>query len=98
MENSALVQFEGLLDWHYGYPNDEGLDAHPLYGTGLRVYEFHEYPVASHGERAWIITFHEGTMTVYAKSISVLLDSFDGTPAESINTHLGDGNNHCLDS
>ncbi len=97
-ESSALIQFDGLLDWHYGYPNDEGLDAHPLHGAGLRAYEFHECHVARHGERAWIMTFHDGTLTVYAKTISVVQHSYIGSPAAAINTFLGKGNNRCLDS
>lgn len=40
-EDSALLSFIDVCDWHYGYPNDEALDAHPLYGFGLTPYNFH---------------------------------------------------------
>ena len=75
LESWAIVRFDGLLDWHFGYPNDEALDSHPLYSHGLQPYRFHEGPVGTFGERCWVITFHDGTLTVFAKSIAVVSES-----------------------
>lgn len=94
---SVVLRFTGVLDWHYGYPNDEGLDAHPLYGSGLEHYAFHVTPVAEHGERAWIATFHEGTFTAFARSVEVLATAFAGEPAEAIRAIAGDGPTQALD-
>ena len=93
----AVIRFVGVRDWHYGYPNDEGLDSHPLYGLGLRLYEFHVTPVASHGERCWVATFHEGTFTVYAQQMEVLAERQAGDPPSAIRSLLGDGSTRALD-
>jgi hypothetical protein len=58
--HGLLDGFFGVRDWHYGNPNDEALDAHPLYGRGLTPYDFHRTLIVAHGERAWIATFHDG--------------------------------------
>jgi hypothetical protein len=94
---SAVLRFTGVCDWHYGYPNDEGLDSHPLYGLGLEQYEFHVTPIASHGERAWIATFHDGTLTVYARSMKVVAKAQAGDPSAAIRSLLGDGLTRNLD-
>ncbi len=39
--STALLHFEGVLYYAMGYPNDEALDAHPLYEHGLKHYGFH---------------------------------------------------------
>lgn len=39
--STAILQFEGVLYYAMGYPNDEALNAHPLYGNGLGFYDFH---------------------------------------------------------
>ena len=93
----AVVRFGGVRDWHYGYPNDEGLDSHPLYGMGLSFYEFHVTPVAHHGERAWVATFHDGTLTVFANSLDVISPKFHGDPASAIRALFGDGPARDLD-
>ena len=93
----AVIRFVGVCDWHYGYPNDEGLDAHPLYGLGLKSYEFHVTPVANHGERAWVATFHDGTLTVFARAMDVLAAAQPGDPPSAIRSLLGDGPTRRLD-
>lgn len=93
----AVVRFRRVRDWHYGYPNDEGLDSHPLYGLGLRFYEFHVTPVANHGERAWVATFHDGTLTVFASHLDVVCPEFEGDPARAVRSLLGDGPARNLD-
>ncbi len=93
---SGVVQFEDVRDWTYGYPNDEGLDAHPLYGLGLEPYEFHVTPEAVHGEKCWIATFHDGTMTVYAGSTRILAKDFPGSPLEALDSICGPGENRVL--
>jgi hypothetical protein len=39
-EQCAVVKFSGVLVFSYGYPNDEALPGHPLYGYGLEYYSF----------------------------------------------------------
>jgi hypothetical protein len=36
----AILKFEGVLQYKFGYPNDEVLQGHPLYQFGLRHYGF----------------------------------------------------------
>ena len=96
-DSSAVMRFIGVRGWHYGYPNDEGLDSHPLYGLGLRPYQFHVTPVASHGDRAWVATFHEGTLTVYALQMEVLAVAHPDDPPDAIRSLLGDGPTRGLD-
>jgi hypothetical protein len=38
---SAVLQFEGVLQFRLGYPNDEALHGHPLSGLGLESYRFY---------------------------------------------------------
>lgn len=39
---SEVIQFNGVKDWAYGYPNDEGLSEHTWWGNGPTLYQFHE--------------------------------------------------------
>ena len=39
--HSAILHFQGVLYYAMGYPNDEVLNAHPLYANGLRAYGFY---------------------------------------------------------
>lgn len=39
--STAVLRFEGVLFYAMGYPNDESLHGHPLYGNGLEFYGFH---------------------------------------------------------
>src|SRR5262245_58117511 len=68
-DGSAVIRFNGVNDWTYGPPNDEGLREHPLWGKGLRFYEFHEVQPHEGDAVQWIGTFHDGTLTVRAKSV-----------------------------
>ena len=36
----AILKFEGVLQYRFGYPNDEALSGHPLYPFGLEYYGF----------------------------------------------------------
>lgn len=36
----AVLKFEGVLHYRFGYPNDEALQGHPLYQFGLKHYGF----------------------------------------------------------
>lgn len=42
LEEFAIVEFCGVLQHTFGYPNDEALGGHPLYSSGLQFYEFNE--------------------------------------------------------
>jgi hypothetical protein len=39
--STAVLYFEDVLYYAMGYPNDEALNAHPLYANGLGFYGFH---------------------------------------------------------
>jgi len=39
--STAVLHFEGVLYYAMGYPNDEALNAHPLFAKGLGLYDFH---------------------------------------------------------
>jgi hypothetical protein len=41
-EEFAVVEFTGVLQHIFGYPNDEALGGHPLYSKGLDHYAFNE--------------------------------------------------------
>jgi hypothetical protein len=36
----AILKFEGMLQYKFGYPSDEALQGHPLYQFGLEHYGF----------------------------------------------------------
>jgi len=36
----ALLKFENVLQYRFGYPNNEALEGHPLYQFGLKHYDF----------------------------------------------------------
>jgi hypothetical protein len=36
----AILKFEGVLQYRFGYPSDEALGGHPLYQFGLEQYGF----------------------------------------------------------
>src|SRR5262245_60100686 len=38
IEHAALVEFERYWSYTFGWPNDEAINGHPLYGRGLRPY------------------------------------------------------------
>ena len=42
IEDYAVVRFDGVIQYTFGYPNDEALGGHPLYPAGLEVYAFNE--------------------------------------------------------
>jgi hypothetical protein len=95
---SVVLRFGRVHDWDYGYPNDEGLNAHPLFGHGLKFYEFHLGPVGRGGVRVWIGTFHDGTFTIYAETVEVLQRAYAGTPAEALDAVVGAGTSRDLDA
>lgn len=80
----ALIRFAHMRDWHLGYPNDEAIEAHPLHGHGLELYAFHVTGTNSFGERCWIATFKEQTLTVYARWVNVLSVEPGADPAATL--------------
>jgi hypothetical protein len=96
-EESAVIRFDGVSTWSYGYPNDEGLDSHPLWGHGIEFYEFHVSPIEPDGTRWWIATFHDGTLTVNAKGVEVLAERLALSPGKAIDAVLGPGEIRILD-
>jgi hypothetical protein len=38
VERVAFVEFESYRSYMFGFPNDEAISGHPLYGRGLRPY------------------------------------------------------------
>ncbi len=67
-----------------------GLDSHPLWKQGLKYYEFHVGQAGIHGERVWIGTLHDGTFTIFARSVEVLEADYPGAPKAAIQAALGD--------
>ncbi len=90
-EVPVVLAFERVVDWHYGYPNDEDLECHPLFGHGLQPYECHVAPAGNSGVRAWVMTFHEGTLMVYASSMKVVDAHHRGDPASALRSIEGAG-------
>ena len=86
---SALLQFNGVQEYHLGAPNDERLHTHPLYFAGLSYYRFYEaigtnkLKTAS-AKRHWLATFHDETLEVIADSALVLRTKIDGEDTQSI--------------
>lgn len=94
---SAVIRFTGVEDWTYGYPNDEGLEEHPLWGKGLTFYEFHEVQPPEIDILQWIGTFHDGNLTVRAKSVEVIDEHVALAPWAAIDARFGSGDNKILD-
>ena len=40
VRSAAILKFEGVLHYRFGYPNNEALQGHPLYPFGLEHYGF----------------------------------------------------------
>jgi hypothetical protein len=95
--SSAVVQFNGVEDWAYGSPNDEGLEEHPLWGKGLTFYEFHKVQPADGEIVQWVGTFHDGTLTVRAQSVEVVVEHVALQPWAAIDARFGPGDNEVLD-
>lgn len=96
-EASAVIRFNGVTSWAYGYPNDEGLHQHPLWGKGLKFYEFHELQTPESSATQWIGTFHDGTLTVRAESVEVIDAHITSEPWAAIDARFGPGDNKVLD-
>jgi hypothetical protein len=102
-EASAIVSFHGVTDWSYGYPNDEGLQEHRLYGKGIRPYEFHSVVHSEPTEELnqtnrWIATFHDGTFEIDAEAWQKEASEIENsTPWEALDSLLGAGDNNVLD-
>jgi hypothetical protein len=96
-DTSAVIRFNGVKEWAYGYPNDEGLQEHPLWGSGLTFYKFHEVRPADGDVVQWVGTFHDGTLTVRAKSVEVLDERVGFEPWAAIDARFGPGGNQVLD-
>src|SRR4051794_39768113 len=77
---SAVIRFNGVKEWAYGYPNDEGLAEHPLWGKGLTFYEFHDVQPSEGDVVHWVGTFHDGTLTVRAKSVELVDEQVASKP------------------
>jgi hypothetical protein len=98
-EDSAVVSFHDVMEWSYGYPNDEGLAEHRLWGSGLKHYEFHfEHDESDNPTSKWIATFHDGTFEIEAKTSKVeVKHAKNSNPSEALDSHLGSGENIILD-
>jgi hypothetical protein len=82
-DHFAILQFDEVRDLSFGDPNDETLESHRLYAHGLEPYRFHEIHEddgVPSGFRRWIVTFHDDTLDVVARSARVVIRA---TAAES---------------
>ncbi len=99
-DDSAIVSFEEIETWRYGYPNDEGLQEHRFWRHGLTHYNFHRSTesLATSGGTLWIATFHDGTFEVVAPRARIAVPvERDATPSKALTTLLGAGDNRVLD-
>ncbi len=92
-----MIRFNGVREWAYGSPNNEGLHEHPLWGKGLTFYEFHEVAPAEGCMRQWVGTFHDRTLTVRAKSVEVIDERVALKPWAAIDGRFGAGDSRVLD-
>jgi hypothetical protein len=93
-----VVLFENVQAWRYGYPNDEGLAEHPLWGQGLTFYNFHSIPSSFAKTATCIATFHDGTFQISADCARVAVQRHSNVrPWEALQALLGEGNNRILD-
>lgn len=98
--DSAVVAFDNVTSWEYGYPNDEGLRDHPLWGHGLTPYNFHKPSVEPDEETPsrWIATFHDGTFQIVAGNARPCAEEQAGvSPWEALTALLGAGHDRILD-
>lgn len=97
-EDSAVVVFEDVESWFYGFPGDERLDHHKLWGHGLEFYGFHQLHLADDGSRScWLATFHDGTLEVVAGGSRVLHERVIGKePSAALHELLGPGSSEEL--
>jgi hypothetical protein len=102
-ETVAILKFDHVLEFRFGYPNDEALHGHPLARFGLGCYAayhvenspliaeienqnrvHHLYKPGMYGKfRHWIVTFHDETLEVVARSATVAGIS-KLTPSEAV--------------
>jgi len=71
----GVLRFVGVVSFEFGLPNDERLCAHPLYQQGLELYAFHRGELAS-GAGCWVVTFHDESLIVQARSAEFFEASF----------------------
>ncbi len=79
----GVLRFDGVTRCFLGSPNDERLHEHPLYARGLKFYEFHRVLTRT-DPGWWIVTFHDETLEVHARSAQALPARFAASPAEAI--------------
>ena len=97
-DSSAVVRFNGVSDWYYGPPNDEGLSAHAMRHRGVTYYSFHEVGPARAGLFRWVATFHEGTLIVRGRTVQTISREIASTPWEAIDATCGPGRSVVLDA
>ncbi len=85
-EPFGVLRFEGVTDCFLGAPNDERLHEHPLYGRGLEFYGFHQIRVPAAGVTRWIVTFHDETLDIRARSASAVPMLFAATAKEAVHS------------
>lgn len=82
---SAVLEFCGVHSFTLGPPNEDTLCEHPLYRSGLDIYEFHEVLDESDEQPVrWVVTFHDETLDVIAESAKVLHPRIEGEDTSAI--------------
>jgi hypothetical protein len=84
---SAVLRFDGVLDFVLGPPSEDRLHEHPFYSLGLKHYGFFEIAGLASippGMRRWLVTFHDDTLDVTAASAGVLSRRVDGEATSRI--------------
>lgn len=66
-EPFGVLRFDGVTQCTLGPPDEDRLEEHPLFGRGLTYYEFHRVR-SPEDEGRWLVTFHDETLEVRARS------------------------------
>ena len=83
-DHFAVVRFRDVQRLTFGEPNDERLNKHPLWPSGLQFYTFHVVTVPElerEGLRRWVVTFHDDTLDVVAREADVVVRAIQAADA-----------------
>jgi hypothetical protein len=83
-ESFAVLRFDGVVECSLGPPNEDHLHEHPLYGRGLKFYGFHRVRWPGQPGNRWIVTFHDETLDIRAKSARAFPMRFASSQEEAI--------------
>jgi hypothetical protein len=80
----GVLRFDEVVNLSIGPPSDERLNQHPLFGRGLKYYEFHRLMLADGQPQRWIVTFHDETLEAEASRADFVSVGFSQCAEEAI--------------